>query len=110
MHRIFGGRPVAGTPDDLFWLLDRRAADPSAAPALQVFCGTEDSHLAENERFLAAARGAGLAVTARLGPGGHDWRYWSRAIGDVLHELPFPGAPGDGRPRWARTPVEGASP
>src|SRR4051812_38381310 len=44
--RVFGDRPIAGTPDDLLALVAQ--ADPAALPALWVGCGTEDALLASN--------------------------------------------------------------
>lgn len=105
MQRLFGGRTVPGTADDLLWLVERVAArrvgppgaDPAGAaasaagasmqglvPALYVACGEQDGHLAEARRFADAARAAGLPVTVDVGPGGHDWDYWDAAMGRVL--------------------------
>lgn len=107
MRRLFGGRDVPGTADDLFWLLAHvgaarpaSGADPDDGarrgfplpPALYVACGTQDPHLAEAQRFVAAARAAGVPVTAAFGPGRHDWAYWDGAIRDVLAWLPLPGS------------------
>lgn len=109
MQRLFGGRAVPGTADDLLWLVEgmRRPAgaastgkeSASAAsagavtagkgpvPALYVACGEQDGHLAEAHRFADAARAAGVPVTVDLGPGGHDWDYWDVAMGRVLDWL-----------------------
>jgi S-formylglutathione hydrolase FrmB len=85
MHQIFGGRPVPGTPDDLFWLLGRLDASRDPRPALYIACGEQDSHVAENRRFIAAAGEVrGLALTTRFGSGGHDWPYWTGLLPDVL--------------------------
>ncbi|ASW55046.1 alpha/beta hydrolase family protein [Plantactinospora sp. KBS50] len=86
-HTVFGCRPVHGTDDDLFTLLDR--ADPAALPALYVCCGTED-HLHEDAvRFAAAARARGVPVTVESSAGGHEWAYWDAKIQDVLAWLPL---------------------
>lgn len=86
MHRLFGGRAVRGTGDDLFRLA--ADADPAAGPALYVACGAQDTHLSENLRFVQAARARGLDVTVDVRPGAHDWTYWDRMIADVLAWLP----------------------
>jgi putative tributyrin esterase len=87
-QRIFGDAPVAGTAEDLMTLV--AGVDPGAAPALRLWCGTEDSLLAANTRFSDAGTAAGLAVDLTVGPGGHDWAYWDARIQDVLAWLPLP--------------------
>jgi S-formylglutathione hydrolase FrmB len=87
-ERIYGDADPAGTPDDLFALVD--GADPSAAPALYVCCGEQDELLPGNHRFLDAGAAAGLPVTSSFGPGEHDWAYWDTTIQDVLAWLPLP--------------------
>jgi len=108
MQRLFGGRVVSGTADDLLWLVQRLeqptsevpvaagaglgggsgsgsgAAGQGSAPALYVACGEQDGHLAEARRFADVARAAGVPVTVDVGPGGHDWDYWDAAMGRVL--------------------------
>ena len=88
-ERIFGGAPVAGTDDDLLHLV--ASTDPAAAPALYVACGTEDELLEDSRTLLAACERAGVAVTADLGPGEHEWGYWDARIQDVLAWLPLRG-------------------
>ena len=86
-ERIFDGREIAGTPDDLHWLI--RQADPSRLPALHITCGTEDVLIDGNRAFRDAAVAAGATVTADFGPGAHDWAYWDARIQDVLAWLPL---------------------
>ncbi|MDT4986982.1 MAG: putative tributyrin esterase [Micromonosporaceae bacterium] len=90
LDRIFGDRPVAGTTDDLMWLLAR--ADPATTPAprLYVCCGTEDPLYAENLTFRDACRSKGVPLTVDFGPGEHEWGYWDTKIQDVLAWLPLP--------------------
>src|SRR5690606_29102763 len=80
--RVFGGRPIAGTADDLLWLVDQ--ADAAALPRLYLACGTEDFLYEENLRFQDACLGKGIPLTVELGPGGHDWAYWDAKIQQVL--------------------------
>jgi putative tributyrin esterase len=87
--RIFGGREVAGSPDDLLALV--RAADPASLPALSVCCGTEDGLIEDNLSFSRAAAKAGFPVATSFGPGAHDWAYWDARIQDVLAWLPLTG-------------------
>ncbi|MDN5820301.1 MAG: esterase family protein, partial [Brachybacterium sp.] len=70
-ERIWGGRDLAGTEDDLLGLL--AAADPAALPALFLDCGTEDQLLGMNRGFLDAAGQHGVELTSRLRPGAHTW-------------------------------------
>lgn len=118
MQRLFGGRAVPGTADDLLWLVERvgrpmgpaaedsggagtsagtGAAGQGSEPALYVACGEQDSHLAEARRFADAARAAGVPVTVDVGPGGHDWGYWDAAMGRVLAWLGALGVASDPR-------------
>lgn len=92
LHARIWDRPVAGTDDDLLWLLERFAGSPADLPALYVGCGTEDLLIEQSRAFIEAARGYGVALTARLGPGEHEWGYWDAAIQDVLAWLPLRAA------------------
>ncbi|MGS0687306.1 alpha/beta hydrolase [Nakamurella sp. GG22] len=85
--RVFGGRSVAGTPDDLFWLIDR--FDTADAPALSVSCGTEDPLLESNRRCVSALRAKGIPVDSSFSPGTHEWGYWDREIERLLGWLPL---------------------
>ncbi|MFB9236390.1 alpha/beta hydrolase [Plantactinospora siamensis] len=85
---VFGGRPVAGTDDDVLSLLDR--VNPATLPDLYVCCGTEDHLHADAVRFAEVAGARDVPVTLELSPGGHDWAYWDAKIQDVLAWLPLP--------------------
>jgi S-formylglutathione hydrolase FrmB len=89
-HTAFGDGPVAGTDDDLLWLLDN--AD-GHLPDLYVGCGTEDFLFEDNRRFVAAARRRGGPVTVDFSPGEHEWGYWDAKIQDVLAWLPLAAEP-----------------
>ena len=86
-ERVWAGKPLEGTADDLIGLLDQ--ADPAVLPQLFVDCGTEDFLIEHNRRFLAAAEGRGVEVTSRLRPGAHTWDFWDTGIQDVLDWLPI---------------------
>lgn len=87
VDQVFGEGPIAGTDDDLLWLLDH--ADPAELPALYVCCGTGDELIESNRSFVAAAADRGMPVTVDFGPGEHEWGYWDRTIQDVLAWLPL---------------------
>ena len=72
--------------NDLFALL---AAAPTVPP-LYIGCGTSDGLLDANERFIAAASGAGVDVTTDLRAGDHEWGVWDPMIADVIAWLPLP--------------------
>lgn len=86
-ERLFGDRPIEGSVDDLFWLLDQ--AEPGALPALHLCCGTEDPLYTDNLAFSQACHRQGVPVTTNFGPGEHDWDYWDARIRDVLAWLPL---------------------
>ena len=88
-QRVWGGREIAGTADDLLGLLGKR--DPAELPALFLDCGTEDQLIDQNRRFLAAAEQAEVEVASRLRPGAHTWEFWDEGIQDVLDWLPIRG-------------------
>ena len=87
VDHVFGERPIAGTVNDLFWLLGQ--VPPDRAPALHVSCGTEDALFAANQRLVRALMGAGISHDHEFGPGSHDWAYWDARIQDVLAWLPL---------------------
>jgi S-formylglutathione hydrolase FrmB len=85
--RVFGDRSVAGTPDDLWWLLEH--AEPASLPALWVGCGTEDVLCDANERFVEGCATAGIPVTTSFVRGEHEWGLWDEQIQRVLAWLPL---------------------
>jgi putative tributyrin esterase len=85
--RVFGGRSVAGTPEDLFWLVNR--FEPASAPALSVSCGTEDPLVESNRRFLSALQAKGIPADGSFSPGTHEWNYWDREIERLLGWFPL---------------------
>ncbi|MFF5174487.1 alpha/beta hydrolase [Micromonospora sp. NPDC000089] len=85
-HTVWDDRPVSGTDDDTVALVRRAGGD---TPPLYVACGTEDFLYDDNLRFVEAARGQGVPVTADFSPGDHDWAYWDAKIQDVLAWLPL---------------------
>ncbi|MCT2296703.1 esterase family protein [Brachybacterium muris] len=88
-RRIWDGRDIAGTADDLLGLL--RAAEPGQVPPLFLDCGTEDSLVDGNRAFIALAEERGHDLTSRLRPGVHTWEFWDEGIRDVLDWLPIRG-------------------
>lgn len=91
LTRVFGGQ--VAPHEDLLGLL---AA--GTAPPLWVGCGTEDVLLPANERFVAAAEAAGMAVTTRFEPGDHVWSLWDSQLPAVMDFLLGAGRPVVGAP------------
>jgi S-formylglutathione hydrolase FrmB len=86
-RRVLGDGSIAGTPDDLWWLLDQ--AEPAELPALWVGCGTEDFLYDANDRFVAACNAAAVPVTTSFVAGEHEWGLWDEQIQRVLAWLPL---------------------
>ncbi|MDN5688743.1 MAG: esterase family protein [Brachybacterium sp.] len=86
-ERVWGGRDLAGTADDVLGRL--ATTDPLSLPALFLDCGTEDALLEQNRRVIETAETASVDLTSRLRPGDHTWEFWDQGIQDVLDWLPL---------------------
>ena len=82
MDAALGDGSVAGTPDDLFHLLE--AAVPGSLPRLFVGCGAQDELLDHTRRWADRAATRGIPVTVDIGPGQHEWGYWDDRIEAVV--------------------------
>ena len=89
LPRVWAGRDITGTEDDLRGLL--AGAEPATLPALFLDCGTEDELVGMNQDFLDVAAQHGVELTSRLRPGAHTWEFWDQGIQDVLDWLPLRG-------------------
>lgn len=88
-EQIFGKEDIAGTHDDLLWLLQELDRSKGPKPALYQCCGTEDFLYADNQIFREACLETSLSLTYEEGPGSHEWGYWDTKIRDVLNWLPL---------------------
>ncbi|WP_342437409.1 alpha/beta hydrolase family protein [Paenibacillus sp. FSL L8-0436] len=86
---IFGKKDIAGTPDDLLWLLQEVDGSKGPKPLLYQCCGTEDFLYEDNQAFREACSKTSLSLTYEEGPGEHEWGYWDTKIRDVLDWLPL---------------------
>ncbi|PZE22274.1 alpha/beta hydrolase [Paenibacillus xerothermodurans] len=86
---IHGDESVAGTANDLFWLLQQCDASEGPKPKLYQCCGTEDFLYEDNMLFRNACANTDLDFTYEEGPGAHEWGYWDEKIQDVLAWLPL---------------------
>lgn len=85
----FGDGEIAGTENDLFWLLGECETAGTPKPKLYQCCGTEDFLYDGNVRFREAAQQTSFDYTYDEGPGSHEWSYWDAKIQDVLEWLPL---------------------
>ena len=85
------GDSVVNPPDNVLAAVDKLVADTPKKqwPKLFQFCGTDDFLYEDNVNFQAYVKKAGLPVTYREGPGGHDWAVWDARIQEVLAWLPL---------------------
>lgn len=88
-ERVFDGRPIGGTPEDVVWLLAQARDASPPLPAIFICCGTEDAFLDENIRFTSSAERTGVELTSSFGPGDHGWGYWDEQLRHVLAWLPL---------------------
>lgn len=88
---IYGEEEIAGTPNDLLWLLKQQAEKSGPKPLLYQCCGTEDFLYADNVTFRDACRQTELELTYEEGPGNHEWQYWDTHIQSILRWLPIRG-------------------
>ncbi|MFG6150525.1 alpha/beta hydrolase [Halobacillus sp. B23F22_1] len=84
---IFGNRPIQGTKDDLYFLIDQLTEDNITLPKLYQACGTEDHNYQANKEFYQYGKRSGLNIEFEEGAGGHEWEYWDQQIKRVLEFL-----------------------
>lgn len=89
MFKMVFGDGVAGTDNDLLWLLEQGAAAGGPKPKLFQCCGTEDFLYEDNLRFTEVCRKSGYELTDLYDPGAHEWNYWDEHIKLVLDWLPL---------------------
>jgi len=78
----FGGREAAFDAVDP---LHELAARPEPGSAGYLVVGAQDSHYRPQQQTVAAAaRAAGMSITYRELPGGHNWDVWRPALSDAL--------------------------
>jgi putative tributyrin esterase len=88
-HLIYGDQEIAGTDNDLLWLLEQGEASDKPKPNLYLCCGTEDFLYEDNLKFAAAANQTSYNFTEQFDAGSHEWGYWDTHIQDVLKWLPL---------------------
>lgn len=86
---IYGKEDIAGTENDLLWLLEQGEASDKPKPKLYQCCGTEDFLHEDNVAFTEACRKTSYDLTAVYDKGDHEWGYWDDHIQRVLEWLPL---------------------
>lgn len=87
---IFGDvTQLAGSEDDLLYLLGQLRSYQGSKPKLFQCCGTEDFLYNDNQTFKNRARALDIDLTYEEGTGVHDWNYWEPQIRRVLDWLPL---------------------
>ncbi|HEV7300893.1 MAG TPA: alpha/beta hydrolase family protein [Tepidisphaeraceae bacterium] len=81
-HRIFGATP-SGANHDLLHLA-RRASAAGNLPQLLIDCGVDDFLYADNVKFIAGLKEAGVQHTYREFPGAHNWDYWNEHVREAV--------------------------
>lgn len=82
-------RHIAGSPADLFTLVDQRLKEGALLPRWFISCGTEDFLYAGNQKAQTEWRRRKLDLTYEEHPGVHDWEYWDTHIRRVIAWLPL---------------------
>src|SRR5699024_11330588 len=77
---IFGDKDIAGTGDDLLWLLKQGDKKDQPRPRLYQTCGTEDFLYEANMTFKKVCDSTTYELTTDFGPGDHNWSYWDQKI------------------------------
>jgi len=88
-RQIYGSGEIAGTDNDLLWLLEQGSGAGKTKPRLFVACGTEDFLYEDNRRFSEAAAKTDFELTEIYDSGTHEWGYWDEKIRRVLEWLPL---------------------
>ena len=65
-------------------LQEKVKAEQGEYPKIYMSCGTEDDLLDSNRRFRDRLTDAGVDLTYREEPGGHEWDFWDRHVRYVI--------------------------
>jgi len=87
---IYGDvKNLAGTENDLFYLLEKNVKNKVPLPKLFQICGTEDFLYESNIRFRDFANKLNVELTYVEKPGEHEWGFWEDAIKRIVEWLPL---------------------
>ena len=89
MDLIFGGpERLAKSSGNICRNAEKLCAAPEKCPPIYIACGTEDSLLKANERFVERFEKR-LPIEYHTSPGAHTWDFWDEYIERVLEWLPL---------------------
>lgn len=86
MKAISPNEKMAGTRDDLLYLLKAQLDAGKPIPKLFMACGTEDFIFPSNEKFYAEASKL-VPIDYTRAPGVHDWKFWDCHLQEALDWL-----------------------
>jgi S-formylglutathione hydrolase FrmB len=86
LRLVFDNTPPEQGPDNLFALLEQRAAEGNCPP-FRVCCGREDFLCEDNQTFRREAENLNLPIDYHEGSGEHTWSYWDQQIAPALDWL-----------------------
>lgn len=72
--------------------LAKRVANNPNKPKFYMACGTEDELIGSNREYRDLLLSLGYQVSWHEGPGGHDWVFWDKHIGECMEWLPLGNA------------------
>lgn len=75
---IFGPQLTLGKKDDLSYLL--QSSRSTRLPSFYLACGDDDGFLAQDSAFAKALVEKGATVRFDHWPGGHEWKFWDKAV------------------------------
>lgn len=85
---IFGKmEQIRGTENDLYHLLEGVCREE--CPDIQLYCGTEDFLLEDNQRFYQRMADKKLPCSLEVFEGGHEWEFWGKALKKAFEVFPF---------------------
>ena len=92
MDLIFDGpQKLAKSTGNINRNAEKLCRTPDKCPSIYIACGTEDTLLGANERFVERFEGR-LPLEYHTSPGAHTWDFWDEYIERVLGWLPLEAA------------------
>lgn len=78
---------LAGSDNDLFYLVERNKREGRPHPKTYIWCGTEDTLINTNRDFRDHLQALELPFCYKESEGDHTWRWWDLHIQDALNFL-----------------------
>ena len=75
---------LAGTDNDVLYLLEKDVAANKNLPEIWTFCGDDDFLLQDTCKFEDLADSLGIKVDGHRSAGGHIWQVWQNQLEDCL--------------------------